>query len=418
MNYLNKLVEKQIIKPSDSRFHQLDDLCIRAKKLYNRLLYLTRHSLFDGEFRYPSAFEKEVRQDQEYPDYRNMLDMASAQQVIRQQHAVWLSYFRAHADWKKHPDKYTGEPKIPKYIKQDGRYPFTFTAGPNANYSAILLPSGVFRLPKKFNGLKIQTACYTHPNYQRVNEIKIVSKKYQIEMFVTYTISIPELKLDNNRYLGIDIGLDNLAACVTNDQKLQPFVINGKSLKSINQYYNKKRAILTSDAKTKHDMYSTHRIERLTEIRNRRITDYLHCASKYIVNYCKIHNINCIIVGKNIRWKTSINLGRRTNQNFTYIPHARFTQMIQYKAQMQGISVICTEESYTSGTSFLDDESPTKDKYNISRRIRRGLFRSNSGMLINSDINGAHQIIKKVVPTAFKQWDRGHVIGPVRISFS
>jgi len=414
-----QLVEKQIIKKSDNRFNQLDNLCIRSKNLYNRLLYLTRHSFFDKSFKTPQTFEKQVRDDVEHPDYRNMLDMASAQQVIRQLNSTWKSYFKAHTDWKKHPDKYTSEPKIPKYIKKDGRYPFTFTAGPNRdNYSAYLLEDGSFRLPKKFNGLKLSTKCYRHPRFQRVNEIKIISKKYQIELFVVYTIEDTDVKSDNFRYLSIDLGLDNLAACVSNDQTLNPFIINGKSLKSINQYYNKKLAGLKSEAKKKHNLYSTHRIERLTEKRHRKIEDYLHCASKYIVNYCLLHNINTIIIGKNPKWKTSINLGKRNNQNFVCIPHSRFIEMIRYKAELQGLSIITTEESYTSGTSFLDNEYPEVSSYNKSRRIHRGLFRSNTGKLINADINGAHQILKKVVPNAFEQWNRGHVVSPKRISFS
>jgi len=129
------------------------------------------------------------------------------------------------------------------------------------------------------------------------------------------------------------------------------------------------------------------------------------------------NDINTIIVGKNYCWKDSINIGSRSNQNFVYIPHARFIDMIKYKGQVNGISVICTEESY-SGTSFLDGEEPNKACYNKSRRIHRGLFKSNEGLLINADINGAHQIMKKVFPNAFEQWDRGLVVSPLRISFS
>lgn len=414
-----RLSEKQIIEKADSRFEQLDNLCFRAKNLYNRALYLTRQSLFNKDFQFASKFESDLRADEEYPDYRNMLDMASAQQVLRQVSSTWKAYFAAHCDWKEHPEKYKGEPKIPKYLKTDGRYPFTFTAGPNSrDYSATLLSDGTFKLPRKFNELKIRTNCYKKQGYKRVNEIKIVSKKYQIEVFVVYTVEVPDFKSDNSRYLSIDLGVDNLAACVTNDQKLQPFVINGKSLKSINQYYNKKSARLKSEAKTKHNLDWTNRLDKLTEKRYRKIEDYLHCASKYLIEYCIHNDINTIIVGKNDRWKDSINMGDRNNQNFVFIPHARFIDMIKYKGQISGISVVCTEESYTSGTSFIDNESPNKKFYKKSRRIHRGLFKSNEGLLINADINGAHQIMKKAVPNAFEQWDRGHVVSPMRISFS
>lgn len=413
-----KLTEKQIVNKSDSRFEQLDNLCFRAKNLYNRIMYCMRHSLFDENFQFAEYFESNLRADREHPDYRNMLDMASAQQVLRQTSATWKSYFAAHRDWKKNPEKYTGEPKIPKYLKTDGRYPFTFTAGPNSrDYSAVLLSDGSFKLPKKFNGLKIFTKCFSKKGFQRVNEIKIISKKYQVEIVVSYTVEVPDLKPDNSRYLSIDLGLDNLAACVTNDQNLQPFVINGKSLKSINQYFNKKQAKLKSEVKIKHNLEWTNRLSRLTEKRHRKIEDYLHCASKYLIEYCLKNDINTVVIGKNDRWKDSISLGKKTNQNFVYIPHSRFIQMLEYKGQIAGVSVIKTEESYTSGTSFIDNELPKKEFYNKSRRIHRGLFKSNDGILINADINGAHQIMKKVVPNAFEQWDRGLVVSPLRISF-
>lgn len=414
-----KLTEKQIITKADHRFEQLDNLCVRARNLYNRVMYCMRHSLFDGNFQFAEYFESDLRSDETYPDYRNMLDMASAQQLLRQASATWRSYFAAHRDWKVNPDKYSGQPRIPKYLKADRRYPFTITAGPNSsNYSAYLLPDGSFKLPKRFNGLKIYTNCFNKEGFQRVNEIKIVSKKYQVEIFVAYTIEVPDISPDNSRYLSIDLGLDNLAACVTNDQSLQPFVINGKSLKSINQYYNKKQAELKSEAKIKHNLEWTNRLSRLTEKRHRKIEDYLHCASKYIVEYCIQNKINTIIIGKNNRWKDSIDLGDKNNQNFVYIPHSRFVDMLKYKSQINGIAVECTEESYTSGTSFIDGEYPKKEFYKKSRRIHRGLFKSNEGLLINADINGAHQIMKKVVPNAFTQWDRGHVVSPLRISFS
>lgn len=413
-----QLSEKHIIRRSDDRFNQLDDLCVKSKNLYNRILFLTRQSLFNGNFCYPSVFEKQIRDDTEYPDYRNMLDMSSAQQVFRQVSSTWNSYFKSHSDWKKHPDKYKGEPKIPKYLKGDSRYVFTITAGPNSNYSAQILDNGVIKLPKKLKWMKLNSKCYLKEGFQRINEIKVVSKKHQIEIFIIYSVEVIDFKPDNSRYLSIDLGLDNLAACVTNDQNLQPFVINGKSLKSINQYFNKKQAKLKSEAKTRHSLYRTNKLDRLSEKRNRKIEDYLHCASKYLIKYCLTNNINTIIVGKNNCWKDSINIGSKNNQNFVYIPHARFVDMIKYKGQINGITITCIEESYTSGTSFLDNENPVKEYYNKSRRIHRGLFRSNSGLLINADINGAHQIMKKVVPNAFEQWDRGLVVSPLRISFS
>ena len=157
------------------------------------------------------------------------------------------------------------------------------------------------------------------------------------------------------------------------------------------------------------DMNYSERMNKFTEKRNSKIDDYLHKASRKIINYCLKHDICTIVIGKNKEWKQEVSMGKKNNQNFVQIPFARFIEMIQYKAEEHGIAVVLTEESYTSGTSFIDGESPIKDNYNKSRRIKRGLFKSNNGILINADLNGAYQIIKKVFPI---KWDRGCALHP------
>ena len=157
------------------------------------------------------------------------------------------------------------------------------------------------------------------------------------------------------------------------------------------------------------------RMDRLTEKRNSKIDDYLHKASRKIVNYCIDNQINTIVIGKNKEWKQELNMGRKNNQNFVQIPFARFIEMIQYKASECGIAVVLTEENYTSGTSFIDDEEPVKANYNKTRRVRRGLFVSNSGMTINADLNGAYQILKKVFPI---KWDRGCALHPFVVNIA
>lgn len=113
--------------------------------------------------------------------------------------------------------------------------------------------------------------------------------------------------------------------------------------------------------------------------------------------------------------KQESHIGRKNNQNFVQIPFARFIEMIQYKASECGIAVILTEESYTSGTSFIDNELPEKGNYDKSRRIKRGLLKSKNGILINADLNGAYQIMKKVVPM---KWDRGCVLHPFVVNIA
>ena len=142
----------------------------------------------------------------------------------------------------------------------------------------------------------------------------------------------------------------------------------------------------------------------------------MHCASKKVIDYCLEFGIDTIVVGKNDGWKQETNMGKRNNQNFVHIPYEKFIPKLRYKAENYGINFIETEESYTSGTSFLDNELPERKNYDKSRRIERGLFQSNDGKIINSDLNGSYQIIRKVFPNAFEQWDRGCGLHPVKIN--
>jgi putative transposase len=151
------------------------------------------------------------------------------------------------------------------------------------------------------------------------------------------------------------------------------------------------------------------KMDKLTAKRERKIEDYLHKASRHILNYCEENAVHTIVIGKNKKWKQDTKMPKVINQNFVQLPFARFIEMIQYKAREKGIAVILTEESYTSGTSFIDNEEPVKKNYNKARRIHRGMFVSNDGIKINADLNGAYQILKKVVPI---QWNRGCALHP------
>jgi putative transposase len=194
--------------------------------------------------------------------------------------------------------------------------------------------------------------------------------------------------------MGIDIGIDNLLTVATNNSG-DTFIINGKGLKSINKYSNKFIAHYTEIAKRMNDLYSTKRLDRIYLKRRNKINNFLHKTSKYIVDYAFKHKINTIIIGNNKGWKQDISYTSLFNQTFQQIPFKRLIKMIKYKAEKEGINVIVVNESYTSGTSFLDEEKPTKKFYDKSRRKKRGLFVSNQGYKINADINAALQIIKK-----------------------
>ena len=198
----------------------------------------------------------------------------------------------------------------------------------------------------------------------------------------------------NNQKLGVD----NFAT-VTNNIGLQPIIINGKQIKSINQFYNKRKSEIQSNLMLRNKVKTSKKLEVICFKRYQRIKNYIHNASRYIINYCLENNIDTLVCGKNDLWKQNTQK-KKVGQNFQYIPYNLFIQQLKYKCEENGINFYLTEESYTSGTSFLDNESPCKENYNKSRRIKRGLFQSKNG-LINSDVNGSLQIMKKVFPNAF-----------------
>ncbi|MGG4407112.1 transposase, partial [Geobacillus stearothermophilus] len=160
------------------------------------------------------------------------------------------------------------------------------------------------------------------------------------------------------------------------------------------------------------------RLEKLTLKRNNKIKDFMHKASRYVVDWCVKHNIDTIVIGKNDNWKQEVDLGKRLNQAFVQIPYDMFIEQLQYKCEEVGIKVVLTEESYTSGTSFLDGEAPIKENYDKNRRIKRGLFKSNKGILINADVNGAYNIMRKVFPKAFANGVEGVGLHPVKLNVS
>ena len=398
-------VEKHIIKSSNAFFSMLIDFCHKSKNLYNHANYLVRQAFTSQDnskwIRY-AELDKLLKADEEYPDYKEMPTAQSAQQILRVLDSNWKAFFASIKDWSKNKDKYLGRPKLPKYLKKNGNFLLILT---NQNCK---LRNGSLHFPKTFKGFTLIPRFIKKENFASFQQIRFIPKRNRIIAELVYNINVPEKKSDNQRYIGIDIGVDNLAT-VCNNAGEKAFIINGKPLKSINQHYNKKISHYREIAKRMNNSEYSKRMDRLTEKRNSKIDDYLHKASKYIIDYCLKHDICTIIIGKNKEWKQNVNLSKRINQHFVQIPFARLIEMIEYKAEEYGIAVVTTEESYTSGTSFIDNEEPVKENYNKSRRVHRGLFVSNSGITINADLNGAYQILKKVVPI---KWDRGCALHP------
>lgn len=354
--------------------------------------------------------DKILKADRKFPNYKEMPTAQSAQQILRLLEKDWKSFFASVKDWSKNKDKYLGRPKLPNYANKNGRKILIMTA-----QNCKLNENGMIRFPKTFNGFTIKLSAYNRPEFNRLNQIRFLPRQGKIVMEIVYSIIINDTKNRSGNYRSIDIGVDNLAA-ISNNFSRQPMIVNGKPLKSINQYYNKQISYDRELAKRMNGLDYTNRMNHLTDKRNAKIDDYLHKSSRKIIDYCRQYHVSKIIIGNNKEWKQKSTLSKRVNQHFVQIPYMKFIQMIQYKAEEIGVEVILTEESYTSGTSFIDNEMPVKEFYNKSRRVCRGLFRTNDGRFINADVNGSFQIMKKVVPNEEILWDRGCAYQPFKVT--
>ena len=404
-------VEKHVINKNHPYYAMFCEFTHQSKDLYNHANYLVRKEFVEsGKWLRYHALCKLLRQDLEYPDYTNMPAAQSAQQTLRLLDANWKSFFKSVKDWSKNKDKYSGRPKLPKYKPKDGQM-ILVTTNQQVKQKGDLLT-----FPKSFCGFTIKPRCVNLSNFEKLNQVRIIPCNQIFCVEIVYSIAINDTPLhDNGRIMSIDLGLDNLATIVTNTG-LQPIIVNGKGLKSTNQYFNKKKAHYQRIAKQVNDKNYTNRLHQLTRKRNFKIEDALHKISRFIVDTALANQITTIVIGNNKGWKQFISLGRQINQSFVTIPHQKLIEKICYKAKLHGIRVIVAEESYTSGTSFLDGELPTKDVYNKKRRIYRGLFRSNQGVLINADVNAGYQIMKKVFPNELSDGIEGAVFHPVRVN--
>ena len=403
-------VEKHILKQNNKYYSMIDDFCLKAKNLYNHANYIVRQTFCSTNkwIRYQDL-DSMLKKDKAYPDYANMPTAQSAQQTLRLLDKNWISFFKSIKDWSKHKDKYLGKPKLPKYKSKNSRVILILT---NQN---VKLKNNILHFPKTFKDFTIQPQFVNRSNFISFQQVRFLPKNKHIVIEIVYNIEVPDLVNDNGRYLSIDIGVDNLST-ITNNFNEAPVIVNGKGLKSINQYYNKSLAHYKSITKILNKKDYSNRQNKLTIKRNAKITDYLHKTSRFIVNYAKQHSVSTIVIGHNKEWKQKSVLSKQVNQHFVQIPFNTLIQQIQYKAEEFGIKVMLVEESYTSGTSFLDNELPIKENYDKSRRKHRGLFKSNNGTLINADVNGAFQILKKAFPNAYANGIEAVVFQPIKVN--
>ena len=314
--------------------------------------------------------------------YKEMPYATCSQICIQEKCREWKSYYKAIQEFRKNPKKFLGYPKKPGYLdSKTGRGWLVITS---QNFS--IDEKGRIKMPGFLEDINIKA------RHKNARQIRILTSKQQIKIQLMYEAK--EEKAENrDKVMSIDLGVDNLMTAVMNTSDT-PVIINGRPLKSINQFYNKKKSILQETAKKSNNQDKTARMERLTEKRNQKIKDYLHKASRKIVTIAKTYGIGTIIIGNNRGWKQEVSMGKKTNQNFVSIPYHMLINMIIYKAGLLGIEVKVVVEKWTSGTSYIDGEYPDAEHYDKSRRISRGMFRSNDGKLINADVNAAYQIMK------------------------
>ena len=385
------LVEQHIINKSHRLFKEIDDLSFKSKNLYNAANYLIRQEFTKNkEYLNYNKIDLLIK-NKDFGEFDNPykdLPAKVSQQILKNLDKNWLSFFKSIKDWKKNKSKYKGMPSIPKYKKKE--------SGRNILiYTIQAISKSYFKKNNKIKLSKSNIVFNTKVNYKDLKQVRITSKYDHYVIEVVYNKEEIDNGLNEENVMGIDIGMNNL--CAVSTTKKDFFLINGKPVKSINHYYNKELAEAKSKLEKENKKKTSFFTRKLTNKRNRKIKHYLHKASKYLIHYCLTNDIGKIIIGKNEQWKTEINLGKKTNQNFVQIPHAMLINQIQYKAELQGITVLLQEESYTSECSFIDNEEIKKHDDYKGKRIKRGLFKTKEKYLINSDINGSLNIIRKAI---------------------
>jgi IS605 OrfB family transposase len=379
-----QLVEKHIISRQHKFWKECDYLALQSKHLYNAATYIQRQYFFETKKYYNSI--DIYHQTKNLEAYRYLPTKVS-KQIVRRVSEAWNSWLAALKDWSKHQGKYLGQPKMPGYKhKERGRnvviYPIDAISKPALTKGSVKLSQ---------SNIQLQTKA------KDVDQIRIVTKLNHYVIEVVYTVN-ESVKSTGKYSAGVDLGLNNLMATTSNHPGVKPLLINGRPLKSINQFFNKRVRLAQS-------IEAWRQVKELNSKRDRRIDNYLHTVSRRVIDWCQLNDIGQLIIGNNSGWKQDINIGKKNNQQFTKIPHAKLINLLTYKTNLAGIDVVITEESYTSKASALDgDKLPVyKEKSDnkpvfSGKRIQRGLYKTSSGKTINADTNGSLNIARKVIP--------------------
>lgn len=380
-------VEQTHINKDHVMYDTITTYSIRSNNLYNYANYMVRQEFINNKqwLRYQDL-QKLLKGSEPYKLLMSQASQCTLQVLDRN----WISYFQGIKSWNRNPHIFLGMPRIPKYREKGSK--FTWFLKNNQTY---IKDGRLYFMLKCMKGYSFKTKADG-----RLIAVRFVPKNGIFILEIIYEHEIQDKVDFNNRIASIDLGVNNFVT-MTNNIGLPPVIINGKGIKSVNQYYNKKRAEMTSNIQKINKKYWSNKLDTLNRKRFNRIKNYIHTCTKRILEYCYENNIENLVIGHNDRWKQDCNMGKINNQKFVFIPYEMLLEQLAYKSKDYSVNVILHEESYTSGTSFIDGELPIKQNYDKSRRINRGLFKSNEGKLINSDVNGSLQIMIKVFPDAF-----------------
>ena len=361
------LVEKHQIKYHSKAHKECDRLCFLSKNLYNSTLYAIRQHYFNTKkyLTYPEVNKKFIFDNQ--VDYRALPAKVSQwiQKLVDQNFKAFFALLKTeNLNWR---------PRIPKYLDK-------------VKWRQVVYYQEQ-ALSKKFPWyIKLSQTNLKLKTNKNVCFARIVpgNWKYTIELW--YKVPLREILTPQWKFASIDLWVNNLVTLVSNC--FNPLIVNWRPLKSINQYYNK------TTSKLKKTSYSR---KKLWNRRKNKINDYLHKASRYLVNHLVSNEIDTLVIWYNKEWKQETKLGKVNNQNFVSIPFQRLIDMLSYKCRLVWIKVEIQEESYTSKCSFLDNESIQKHSEYLWKRIQRWLFKSSSWKIINADVNWALNILRKYV---------------------
>lgn len=409
-------VKQQVKHLSKEEYNILRELCHTAKNLANEAIYNVRQYYFtESEY---LKYEKNYTLLKDSPNYK-MLNSNMAQQILKEVDGAFKSFFGLLKLAKK--GKYSfRDCKLPHYLPKDG-FTTLVIGFVRLNGNKLILPySNTFKKTHKPVEIRIPLILAD----KKIKEIRIIPKLKArfFEIQYTYEAECIQRNLNQNNALALDLGVNNLVTAVSSNGR--SFIVDGKKLKSINQWFNKENSRLQS-IKDKQGFHkkTTNRQKILADKRNRQVNDYMSKTAKKIINYCIAHNIGTLVVGYNETFQRNTDIGRQNNQNFVNIPFGKLRSKLEYLCEMNGIAFVKQEESYTSKASFWDKDlipvynADNPQKYYFSgKRIQRGLYRTSDGMLLNADVNGALNILRKSsVVSLDTLYSSGEVDTPVRI---